>query len=144
MRSRRQATQPRTPSVGSEIPYVAVLKALRNFASPETETLLLQAARDWDPTYRAAAVNSLGWYEPYARRRVQECLRHARRDLNGDVRAAGRAALARLGEVQALQWYRLAITSQDAQRVHEGIQLAAQDQIVLLWPDLDRLAESGT
>jgi hypothetical protein len=142
MRPRRQSMPPRTSTIDASIPYVAVLKALRNFASSETETLLLQASRDWDPTYRAAAMGSLGWYEPYSRRRVQECLRQARRDGNHEVRAAARAALARLGELQSLQWYRLAISSQDAQRIHEGIQLIAQEQIVLMWPELDRLAES--
>jgi hypothetical protein len=142
MRSRRLSTPPRTSTIDATIPYVAVLKALRNFPSSETETLLLQAARDWDPTYRAAAMGSLGWCEPYSRRRVQDCLRQARRDGNHEVRAAARAALARLGELQSLQWYRLAISSQDAQRIHEGIQLIAQEQIVLMWPDLDRLAES--
>jgi hypothetical protein len=142
MRSRRLAMPPKTSSVGSDIPYVAVLRALRNFASSETETLLLQAARDWDPSYRTAAVGSLGWCEPFARRKVQDCLRQARRDVNHEVRASARAALARLGELQALQWYRLAITSQEPQRVHEAIQMVAQEQIVLLWPDLDRLAES--
>jgi hypothetical protein len=142
MRSRRQAHPPKMASVGTDLPYAAVLRALRNFGSPETETLLLQAARDWDPTYRMAAVGSLGWCEPFDRRKVQDCLRQARRDVSHDVRAAARAALARLGELQGLQWYRLAISSQDAQRVHEAIQMVAQEQIVLLWPDLDRLAES--
>ena len=28
------------------------------------------AARDWDPTYRAAAVASLGWWEPLSRSEV--------------------------------------------------------------------------
>ena len=142
MRSRRLAMPPKTSSIGSDIPYLAVLGALRNFGSPETETLLLQAACDWDPTFRAAAMGSLGWCEPFGRQKVQDCLRQARRDVNQEVRAAARAALARLGELQALQWFRLAITSQDAQRVHEAIQAVAQEQIVLLWPDLDRLAES--
>ena len=33
----------------------------------QTEDFLLLAARDWDPTYRAAAVSSLGWWEPLQR-----------------------------------------------------------------------------
>ena len=53
-----------------------------------------------------------------------------------------RAALARLGELQALQWFRHGLTSQDPQRVHETIQTVAGEGIFLLWPDLDRLAET--
>ena len=66
----------------------------------------------------------------------------ARRDPNAEVRQAARAALARLGERQALQWFRQALTGEDPQRVHEAVQLAASEGLTLLWPDLDRLADA--
>jgi hypothetical protein len=100
------------------------------------------AARDWDPTYRAVAVSSFGWWEPIQRAEVLLTLQETRRDANPEVRQSARAALARLGERQALQWFRQTLASQDLHRVHETIQLAAQEMLVLLWPDLDRLADA--
>ena len=47
----------------------------------------------------------------------------------------------RLGRL-ALQWFRQNLTSEDVQRVHEGIQLVATEGLTLLWPDLDRLADA--
>ena len=58
------------------------------------------------------------------------------------MRQAARAALARLGERQALQWFRQTLTSEDPQRVHETIQAVAVEGLTLLWPDLDRLADA--
>ena len=69
-------------------------------------------------------------------------LQDARRDPNPDVRQAARAALARLGERQALQWFRQTLTSEDPQRVHDTIQTIAVEGLTLLWPDLDRLADA--
>ena len=43
-----------------DVPYRAALRALRGHASAESEVFLLLAAQDWDPTYRAAAIGSLG------------------------------------------------------------------------------------
>ena len=142
MRSRPLSSPPPAPSLSPEFPYAAVLRALRNHASRETESLLLQAARDWDPIFRAAAFSSLGWWEPLARVEVERCLKQGRRDPNQEVRQFARAALARLGERDALQGFRLALSAQESQRVHEAIHLIAQEGIYLLWPDLDRLAET--
>jgi hypothetical protein len=141
-RKRRLASPPRRPSVSEGLPYAAILRALRGHPSRETEAFLLLAARDWDPTYRAAAVGSLAWWEPLSRERVLECLQEGRRDPNPEVRQMARAALARLGECQALQWFRQALTGQDPQRAHETIQVVATEGLFLLWPDLDRLADS--
>ncbi len=140
--SRRRAQPPRRPSVPEDFPYRAVLHALRGHAAPETEALLLLAAHDWDPTFRAAAVGSLGYWEPFRRAEVQQHLQEARRDPNPEVRQAARAALARLGERQALQWFRQGLGSEDTQRVHEAIQVVAAESITFLWPDLDRLADA--
>jgi hypothetical protein len=103
---------------------------------------LLLAARDWDPEFRAAAYGSLGWWEPVERREVVLGLQDGRRDVNPEVRQAARAALARLGERQALQWFRHGLTCEEPQRVLETIQAVATEGLTLLWPDLDRLADS--
>ena len=109
---------------------------------PQTEAFLLLAARDWDPAIRINAVSSLGWWEPLRRQEVLLTLQDARRDPNPDVRQVARAALARLGERQALQWFRQTLTSEDPQRVHDTIQTVAVENLTLLWPDLDRLADA--
>jgi hypothetical protein len=139
---RRRAQPPRRASLSGDVPYLAILHALRGHAAPETEALLLLAAHDWDPTYRSAAVSSLGYWEPFRRAEMLPRLQEARRDPNPDVRQAARAALARLGERQALQWFRQGLNSEDTQRVHESIQVIAVEGIAFLWPDLDRLADA--
>jgi hypothetical protein len=139
---RRRTTSPRRPSVSPDIPYRAILRALRGHPSSHTEALLLIAARDWDPLYRMTALSSLGWWEPVTRSEVLQTLQDGRRDPNADVRQAARAALARLGERQALQWFRQTLTSEDPQRVHDTIQTIASEALTLLWPDLDRLADA--
>jgi hypothetical protein len=139
---RRQPLPPRRPSVPADFPYRAVLRTLRGHGSPETELFLTLAASDWDPTYRSAAVASLGWWEPFRRAEVLNSLAQARRDPSPEVRQFARAALARLGERAALQWFRTALTGEDGRRIHEAIQLAAQESLTLLWPDLDRLADA--
>src|SRR5207253_9832459 len=95
-----------------------------------------------NPTDRQAAADSYGWWEPLQRAEVLTALQDLRRDPNPDVRQSARAALARLGEVQALQWFRQTLTSEDPQRVHEALQVVANEAITLLWTDLDRLADS--
>ncbi|HMC89904.1 MAG TPA: HEAT repeat domain-containing protein [Gemmataceae bacterium] len=139
---RRLHLSPRRPSLPEGSMYAAILRALRGHASEPTEALLLAAGRDWDPAYRGAALGSLCWWEPFDRDRVAECLQEGRRDPNAEIRHTARAALARLGECQALQWFRQALAAQDAQRVHEAIQTVAAEGIYLLWPDLDRLADT--
>jgi hypothetical protein len=139
---RRQPLPPRRISVPADFPYRAVLRALRGHGSPETEAFLLLATKDWDPTYRCAALGSLGWWEPFRRPEVLACLALTRRDPSPEVRQFARAALARLGERAALQWFRTALTGEDGRHVHEAIQLAAQEGLTLLWADLDRLTDS--
>jgi hypothetical protein len=50
--------------------------------------------------------------------------------------------LARLGERQALLWFRQTLASEDVQRAYDTIQAIAAEGLTLLWPDLDRLADS--
>lgn len=145
--SRRQHIRPRAmppyrASVPGDLPFRGILRALRGHPSPQTENFLLMAARDWDPTVRAVAVSSLGWWEPLERTQVLQVLQEARRDSSPEVRQAARAALARLGERQSLQWFRQTLLSEDPQRVHEAIQIVSTEGLTLLWPDLDRLADS--
>ena len=139
---RRKALPGRHRSLPHGFPYQAVLHALRRHPSRETEMFLLLAARDWDPTYRAAALGSFGWWEPWHRPEVLMFLQESRRDPSAEVRQVARAALARLGERQALQTFRQALTSEDSQRVHEAIHAVSSEGITLLWPDLDRLADA--
>jgi hypothetical protein len=139
---RRRAAPPRRPSTPSDVPYGTILRALRGHPSSQTEAFLLLAARDWDPTIRAAAVSSLGGWEPIQRAEVLLRLQDARRDPSAEVRHAARAALARLGERQALQWFRQGLANEDSQRLHETIQIVAVEGLMLLWPDLDRLADA--
>jgi HEAT repeat protein len=84
----------------------------------------------------------MGWWEPIHRKELLAALQEARRDPNADVRQSARAALARLGERQALQWFRQGLGSDDIQRRHETIQLVAAESLTLLWPDLDHLADA--
>jgi hypothetical protein len=139
---RRLRPLSRPAPIPADIPYPAVLRALRGHPSNEVEGLLLLAARDCEPTCRCAALSSIGWWEPLLGKKTYSCLQEARRDSNPDVRQAARAALGRLGERQALQWFRQALMGQDSQRVHEAIQSVSQEGLMLLWPDLDRLADS--
>ena len=139
---RRQASSPQRRSVAADLPYRAILRAFRGHPSAETESFLLLATQDWDPAFRVAAVGSLGWWEPVDRPGVLLCLQEGRRDPNPEVRQAARAALARLGERQALQWFRQAIYGQDAHGAHEAIQVVVAEGLTFLWPDLDRLADA--
>ena len=140
--SRARTYPPRRPSLPADVPYRAILRTLRGHPSPQTEALLLLASRDWDPTYRSAGIGSLGWWEPIQRADVLLTLQDARRDSSPDVRHAARAALARLGERQALLWFRQTLTSEDPQRVYDTIQAIAAEGLTLLWPDLDRLGDA--
>lgn len=139
---RPRAWPPSRPSVPEGLPYQAILHALRGHPSLETERFLLAAARDWDPTCRMAAIGSLGWWEPMSRDDVHSQLQLARFDPSPEVRHAARAALARLGERQALEWFRQALFSNNQARCLEAIQSVAVEEITLLWPDLDQLTES--
>lgn len=119
----------------------AALIALRYHPSMETEQLILAGARSADTLIRASAISSLGWWEPLRRKAVLMYLQDGRYDGDGEVRHAARAALARLGERQALQWFRQGLASENRQIVLESIQAIADEGITLLWPELDRLVD---
>jgi hypothetical protein len=139
---RRKASAPRRSSLPPDVPYKAILRALRGHPSDRAEAFLVLASRDWDPMVRAAAFSSFGWWEPLERAEVLLCLQEGRRDANSEVRQAARGALARLGERQALQWFRHGLTSEEPHRMLETVQAVAAEGLTLLWPDLDRLADS--
>jgi hypothetical protein len=124
------------------MPYVAILRALRGHASPEAEAFLRAAAFDWDPTIRAPAVGSLGWWEPSDRAAVVGLLVHTRDDLNADVRLAAEAALARLGERRALQFFRQTLVGESDTPVPEAVRRVAAEGLTWLWPELDALADA--
>jgi HEAT repeat protein len=139
---RLRVYSPRRPTVPAEFPYRAILFSLRLHPSPESEQFLLTGAHDFDPAFRSTAVASLGWWEPFQRGEVLLHLQDARFDPSAEVRHAARTALARLGERQALEWFRQALHSDNRQRVLEAIQTIAVENLTLLWPELDRLADA--
>lgn len=142
-RPARNWFSPKRGGIGSDVPYVALLAAMRGPMTRDTEEFLILAARDRDPIYRQAAVASLGWWEPIHSSEVIQVLEETRRDAVAEVRRAARAALARLGERSALQWFRQALASDDVTQQHEAIHFVAAEGLTLLWPDLDPLIESG-
>ncbi len=133
---------PSQPSVPAALPYAALLRALRGHRRPEAEAFLLAAARDWDPTFRAAAVGGLGWWDPFDRRAVVACLHRARADGSADVRLTAVAALGRLGDWQALRYFRQTLLGEVEAGVPEAIRRVAAEGLTWLWPDLDRLADA--
>jgi hypothetical protein len=60
----------------------------------------------------------------------------------GEVQNAAQAALARLGERHALQWFRQKFAGENVAMIHHAVQFVADEGILLLWPDLDRLADA--
>jgi hypothetical protein len=122
--------------------YLSILKTLRQFPSEDAERVLIKAMADRSPAIRAAALGSLGWWEPMRRTEVVAVMRNARHDRNGDVRQAAEAAFARLGERKALQWFRLQFAGENSEPIHHAIQATADEGLMLLWPDLDRLADA--
>jgi hypothetical protein len=140
-RRTRRVAPPHRPSVREGFPYTAVLFALRGHPALETEALLLLAGRDWDPTIRAAAASSFGWWEPLARADVLHSLHRLREDPNADVRRAALAALARLGERRALQIIRGWLAGDADAAVPEAIRFVAGERLYWLWPELDVLAD---
>jgi hypothetical protein len=122
--------------------YRAVLRTLRCFSCPPSERLLVQAASERDQEIRQAALGSLGCWEPLHRTAVLRCLHDARFDRSSAVQRAAQAALARLGERQALQWFRRQFAAENTDRVHHVLDLIAREGILLLWPDLDHLADA--
>jgi hypothetical protein len=144
-RSRRppRESPPVRPSVPVALPYAELLRTLRHHPSPLAEAFLLSAARDWDPTYRAAAISSFCWSAPIAGGAVMSWLNDSRGDVNAEVRLAAQAALARLGERRALHWFRQTLVGEaDAPPTPDAIRRIATEGLTWLWPDLDQLADS--
>src|SRR4029077_19576605 len=104
--------------------------------------VLVETASSRNLAIRMAALGSLGWWEPLQRRAVLRCLHEARYARLPAVQRAAQAALARLGERQALQWFRQQFAAESSDRVHHVLDLIAQEGVVLLWPDLDHLADA--
>lgn len=126
------------PEVG-----VACLEALGAHPGAETERVLLENADHRAAVMRRAVAGSLGRCEPTNPSAVRAALDGLRLDRDASVRRAARAALARMGERQALQSFRMGLASADFGRVIDAIEAVASERLVLLWPDLDRLADSG-
>lgn len=121
----------------------ACLLALAGHPGADSERVLLTTSVHRSPAIRRAAAGGLGWWEPSSPAMVGAALGRLRLDREAEVRRAARAALARLGERQALQNFRMALASADVRRVADAIDTVASEGLILLWPDLDRLADSG-
>jgi hypothetical protein len=122
--------------------YLAILKSLRRFPSEKSEGILVAAASCGDAEIQTVALRSLGWWEPVRRADVRHCLQRARFAPDAEVQRSAHAALARLGERSALHWFRQRFAAENAHAVHHAIQCVADEGILLLWPDLDRLADA--
>lgn len=135
-RNPRNGNHPGSPSL-----VAAALMAMRYHPCLKTEQLLMLGVRSSDSLIRSSALSSLGWWMPMTGDSVLMYLQDARYDHQGEVRHAARAALARLGERQALQWFRQGLASDNRQVVVESIQAIADEGITLLWPELDMLVD---
>ena len=121
---------------------LAVMQALRGHPGEESEAILGEFARHPQPTFRIAALNSLGWWEPIDRSGILTTLHSARIDENPEVRTAAVGALARLGECASLQVLRDSLTSENVETVHQAIEVIASEGLTWLWPELDMLTEA--
>jgi hypothetical protein len=121
---------------------LAVLRTLRYLPCQSAERYLVNAASNQDDSVRTAALGSLGWWEPLNTGAVLRCLHDGRFSRSLTVQTAAQAALARLGERLALQWFRRQMAADSNDRVHQVLDRIAQEGIVLLWPDLDHLVDA--
>ena len=121
---------------------LATIHALRGHPSEETEGVLCEFARHPQATFRVAALQSLGWWEPIRRREVLDALHRSRIDGRSDIRMAAIASLARLGECASLQVLRDSLTSEHPETIHQTIDIIAGEGLTWLWPELDLLTES--
>jgi hypothetical protein len=118
-----------------------ILEALADHPDEASEALLLETALTAPTPMRQVAIKSLGWWEPIRRGEVLNCLHVARLDTDGDIRIAAIMALARLGEVAALQQIRESLRSESPERVHESIEWIAEAGLSWLWCELDELTD---
>ncbi len=126
----------------SDFPIHVALRTLRRHPSHVAEATLLRACAAKTTAIRAAALGSLGWWDPLNRDQVLACLKQARYHGHPTILNAAQAALARLGERHALRWFRHQLAGECPEPVHETIQRVADEGLLLLWPDLDALADA--
>jgi hypothetical protein len=120
----------------------AALRVLRRHPSHDAELILLRASKEKNTGTRVAALQSLGWWDPLRRDDVLSCLKQARYQGNSLVLHAAQAALARLGERQALRWFRHQLAGECSDTIHQTIRRVADEGLLLLWPDVDALADA--
>jgi hypothetical protein len=123
-------------------PVRTALQVLRHQPSEKSELALLHACVERKAEIRIAALGSLGWWEPIHREAVLACLKEARYNGHPAIFHAAQAALARLGERHALRWFRHQLLGETNDSVHRTIQRIAEEGILLLWPDVDALADA--
>jgi hypothetical protein len=121
---------------------LTVIRAMRGHAGRSTEAMLLEFASTGAEPIRCAALGALAWQEPIRPAAVHACLQAARGANQRSVRHAARAARARLGERAALQEFRNALVGTDALKLMETMRTIADEGLMWLWPDLDRVADA--
>jgi len=121
---------------------VAAVLALRRHPSLLAEQTLLQVIIVGDAWLKPFAVAALGWWEPILREEVVTLLKRARTAGDTEVKRRARAALARLGERQALNEIQQALTDEEPQRLKQTIALVVEEGLTWFWPNLDRLADA--
>jgi hypothetical protein len=122
---------------------LVALRALRRHPSSSAEAVLMRASVEGDPNRRAAAFGGLGWWQPYETTAVRAAARRGREDRDPVVRQAADAALARMGEREALDRVRNQLHAGDPSQAHTAIELVASEGLTWLWPDLDGLADAA-
>jgi HEAT repeat protein len=73
---------------------------------------------------------------------VRKLLDQCRDDGSPDVRLAAEAALARLGERRALQFFRQSLVGESDTPVADAVRRVAAEGLTWLWPELDALADA--
>lgn len=105
------------------------------------EEILVNAAESRHRPVRCAALEALGFRESVSREAMAVLL-EARIDPDSTIAWTADAALARLGEVRALQRFRHRLASEEPEHLHWAIDWIARMELTMLWPDLDRLADA--
>ena len=121
-----------------------LLTALRGHPCEEAERVLLRATAAKDPELRQAAAGALGWWPPFSPSAVMGMLRTLRAERHHvETRQAAVAALARLGERNALDEIRDELMSEEASIRTATANRIAVEGLSWLWPDLQEVAESN-
>lgn len=120
-----------------------VLTALAGACGADADAVLLKGVRHADAAVRRTAVAAHGWADPQDTAAVVGALQAARHDPDAGVRRAAAAALARFGELAALNELARGFVAEDGAVRQAALLAAAEEGISWLWPDLDLMADAA-